>query len=72
MDGDFQYYLARAIQLETLDGSIFWIAYLIPGAMHSSISVDLLDKSGYVNESFLIRIPGLRGFFDSYLYRVRR
>ncbi len=66
LKGDFAYSVTRAIQVEGLDGSTSWIAYPNPSAMRSSISVDLLDRSGYTDEAILIRISDPRGVFESY------
>ncbi|MDI1321413.1 MAG: hypothetical protein PSV36_01615, partial [Algoriphagus sp.] len=66
LDGDFHHSVTRAIQVGALDGSTSWIAYPNPSAMHSSIHVDLLDRSDYADESILIRISDGRGIFESY------
>ena len=66
LNGDFAYSLTRAIQVEALDGSTSWIAYPNPSAMRSSVTVDLLDRSGYADETILLKISDAKGVFESY------
>ena len=66
LNGDFAYSLTRAIQVEALDGSTSWIAYPNPSALRSSITVDLLDRSGYADETILLKISDAKGVFESY------
>jgi len=66
LNGDFQYSMTRAIQIQPLEGSTSWVAYPNPSALRSSVTVDLLDRSGYADESILLRISDGRGIFESY------
>ena len=66
LKGDFQNSLTRAIQVEGLEGSTSWIAYPNPSSMGSSVTVDLLDKSGFKDEAIQIRISDTKGISTSY------
>ena len=65
-NGSFTYSKTRAIQVEPIKGNTSWIAYPNPSTLRSSITVDLLDRTGYADESILIRISDARGIFESY------
>ncbi|HSF55233.1 MAG TPA: T9SS type A sorting domain-containing protein, partial [Algoriphagus sp.] len=66
MDGDFSYSVTRSIQVNALEGTTAWIAYPNPSDIGSSVTVALLDDSGYTDGTIQIRVSDIRGIFQTY------
>jgi hypothetical protein len=66
LNGDFQYSVTRAIQVDALEGSTSWIAYPNPSITGSTITLALIDKSDYAESKIQITVSDFRGITQTY------
>jgi hypothetical protein len=65
-DGSFSYSVTKSIKIEGMNGHGAWIVYPNPSSKKSTITVDLLNRAVYNDESILIQISDIRGISETF------
>ena len=66
LNGQYEYSVTRAIQVDPVDGSSTWVVYPNPSSSGSNVKVELIQKSGYREEPVQVMISDIRGIAEIY------